>query len=120
MMRALAKRNRVPSIDGQHSSGTFSVQDVDDHVPVGAPKGHIRRSASDGKPSQHDLVQKPRKNGLTKDNAACACVEGQACAGLDEKERGRSSPGLRDAGDGVEGRTASLLTREAAKKFGET
>jgi hypothetical protein len=53
-------------------------------VSVRAPKSDIGRSASNRQTTQHDFIEKLRKDGLSKYDLPRFSVEGQAKAGLDE------------------------------------
>jgi hypothetical protein len=84
-----------------------------------APDEEVNRGSSDTEVVDGDLLEKRRQKRIRKAHLGRMAAHRQAQTGLEQEKDGRGGPGLRGAGDGVQGRPFARPPREAAKQLRE-
>jgi len=111
----LRQCDRSAGDDDLHPRG--APRHVDCNVIDVPPEEEIDLGIAETKPVQMELVERPGQARVVQPHLLVLGVEGDAKTGAKQPQDRGARPGLRVAGDGVEGRADPLAPWEAAEQF---
>lgn len=110
---------RPPSEHDFHFGVAFAAEEVHRDARGVTAEHEVELALADAQAAHAEPVEELRQARPAQDHGGRGGVDLDAQAGLEERERRARGPGLRRAGDGVEGRRLAAPALEAAEKLGK-